>query len=286
MTPSELQQIEFFRDGMALLPEPSDKRPGIAFFVPGNDYQLNQRFCTCNLSKSRTCPHLKHLTSTFKSLHQKYGRTFFEDHFRSSIWYQLAAILGEDSGDSHLNVIFRTQKRGEQNLIKAESPNGETLVQYLSQNLDRVRFLERCAWKVPDEIIPHRGWVLSRLADITRTDNEKSMNAQGFKTRKQVLEASFWFRCAYHCFLEFEAISRENNGCTFEPAISEKTGAFTVSCLAPDRTPLIRLFIPRNKVRKLLSTFQEHLPNQHALTIHPIPLKSIFKISPKYGTRP
>ncbi|MCF8127871.1 MAG: DEAD/DEAH box helicase [Deltaproteobacteria bacterium] len=279
MTLSDLQQIEFFRHGMALLPEPTDKRPGIAFFVPGNDYRLNQRFCTCNLSKSRTCPHLKHLTSVLKSLHQKYGPVFFDKHFRSSIWYQLAVILGEDSGDSHLNVIFRTQKRGNQNFIKAESPNGETLVQYISQDLDRARFLERCARKAPDEVILHRGWILSRLSDITRTDNEKSMNTQGFKTRKQVLEASFWFRCAYHCFREFESISRENNGCTFEPAISEKTGAFTVSCLAPDRIPLIRLFIPGNRVRKLLSTLEEHLPNQHALTIHPIPLRSIFKIS-------
>ncbi len=191
----------------------------------------------------------------------------------------MAVILGEDSGDSHLKVTFRTQKSEKQHFVKAEGPKGETLVQYLSRDLDCVRFLERCAWKEPDEVIPNRGWVLSRLADITRTDNEKRMNAQGFKTRKQVLEASFWFRCAYHCFLEFEAISQVKNGCTFEPAISEETGAFTVSCLGPDSTPLIRLFIPGNKVRKLLSTFQEHLPNQHALTIHPIPLKSIFKIS-------
>jgi SNF2 family DNA or RNA helicase len=279
MTPSELQQIEFFRNGMALLPKPSDKRPGIAFFVPGNDYRLNQRFCTCNLSKSKTCPHLKHLTSVFKSLHQEYGPAFFEKHFRSSIWYQLAVILGEDSGDGHLKMAFRTQKREKQNFLKVEGPKGETLVQYFSKDSDRARFLERCTWKASDEAILNRGWILSRLSDITRTDNEKNMNTQGFKTRKQVLEASFWFRCAYHCFREFASISRENNGCTFEPAISEKTGAFTVACLAPDRNPLIRLYIPRNKVRKLLSTLEGHLPNQHALTIHPIPLKSIFKIS-------
>ena len=93
-------QFEFFRQGMALMPEPSDKRPGVAFFVPGNAQcnqkgQLTQRFCTCNLSGSKTCPHLKHLTKAFKALHQKSDQTLFEDRFRFSIWYHLAAILGK-----------------------------------------------------------------------------------------------------------------------------------------------------------------------------------------------
>jgi superfamily II DNA or RNA helicase len=279
LTAPDLHQIEFFRQGMALLPEPSDKRPGVAFFLQGGDFELAQRFCTCTLSKSRTCPHLKHLIQAFKVMNQGPGQTLFEDRFRSGIWYHLAVILGETSGETQQAVRFRTQTSGDNHIIKVTGSNGETLLHYLSDGTDRVRFVERCSSTAPDDGVPNRAWALSRLSDITRTDNEKNMNNQGFKTRKQVLEANFWFKCAYHCHREFEDPNPQNNNCTFEPAISEKTGVFTVSCLSPDGVPLIRLFIPRNKVRNLLSTLQEHLPNQHALAIHPIPLKSIFKIT-------
>jgi superfamily II DNA or RNA helicase len=279
-----MHQIEFFRQGMALMPEPSDKRPGVAFFVPGNDRcqcnqkrQLTQRYCTCTFSKNRTCPHQKQLAKVFKAIYRKADPSFFEDGYRSSIWYHLAAILGEASGETQQAVRFKTQKSGDDHIIKVTDSNGQTLLHYLSDGTDRVRFVERCSSTIPDDGIPNRAWALSRLADITRTDNEKNMNAQGFRTRKQVLEASFWFKCAYHCHREFEEGNLQD--CTFTPAISEKTGIFTVSYLSADGEPLIRLFIPRNKVRNLLSTLQEHLPNQHALAIHPIPLKSIFKIS-------
>ena len=275
----ESHQIEFFRQGMALMPEPLDKRPGVAFFVPGDDFHLTQRFCTCTLSKSRTCPHQKQLTKAFKTTHQKSDQPFFEDGFRAGIWYHLAALLGEASGETQQAVHFRTQTSGDNQSIKVTDSNGQTLLHYLSQDTDRVRFVERCTSTIPDDGVPNRAWALSRLSDITRTDNEKNMNTQGFRTRKQVLEASFWFKCVYHCHREFEAGNLQNNDCTFEPAISGKTGIFTVSCLSPDGEPLIRLFIPRNKVRNLLSALQEHLPNQHALAIHPIPLKSIFKIT-------
>jgi len=271
-------RVEFFRQGMALMPEFSDNRPGVAFFVPGSDFLLAQRFCTCTLSESRTCSHLKHLTKAFKEMHHESGSMSFEKRFHSSIWHHLAAILGEATGGTEQAVSFRTQKNGHEHIIKVTGSNGETLLHYLSDGTDRVRFLERCTSTTPEEGIPNRAWALSRLSDITRTDNEKSMNAQGFKTRKQVLEGSFWFKCAYHCYREFGEIGPDNKGCTFEPAISEKTGNFTVSALSAGGEPLIRLFIPRNKVRNLLQTLQEHLPNQHALTIHPIPLKSIFKI--------
>ena len=262
---------------MALLPEPSDKRPGVAFFVPGDDFTLAQRFCTCALSENRTCPHLKHLTKTFKHLQQESGRTF-EDRFRSSIWYHLAMILGEGSGEGQGILTYRGQTSGSRHIINVKGSKGATHGPLLFlPGTDRVRFLERCASSDSHDAIPHRGWALTRLSHITRSDNEKIMNAQGFKTRKQVLEASFWYRCAYHCFREFEESDPNNKGCTYEPAISEKTGLFTVSCLSSTGDPLIRLFIPRNKVRKALSAFQEHLPHQQTLPSTPSPSSPFSK---------
>ena len=178
LTAPDLHQIEFFRQGMALLPEPSDKRPGVAFFLQGNDFQLTQRFCTCTLSESRSCPHIKQLLKAFKAMRQKSDQTLYEDRFRASIWYRLAVILGEASVQDPQAVEFKTQTSGDQTIIKVLGLNKTTLVHYFSAGSDHIRFLERCASTLPDGGIPHRGWALSRLSDITRTDNEKNMNAQ------------------------------------------------------------------------------------------------------------
>ena len=274
-----IEQIEIFRQGMALLPSPTDKRPGVSFFIPGNDFQLTQRFCTCTLSKKRTCAHQRALTKAFKSLGEFFHENSFEDAFSASIWYRMAVILGENASESGQSVDFRRGKKDRENILKAMDSDGEILAHYYSPGPDRKRFLERCASTFSRDGVPNRAWALSRLRDMTRTENEKMMNTRGFKTRKQVFEASFWHKCAYHCFREFEPGISGESSCTFEPAISQKTGRFTVSCLSPDGQLLIRLFIPRKKVRKLLSTFRDYLPGQHGLAIHPIPLKSIFKIT-------
>ena len=157
-TAPDIHQIEFFRQGMALLPEPSDKRPGVAFFVQGNDFELTQRFCTCTLSKNRTCRHLKRLTQTCKNTKQKSGQKHFDDRFRSSIWYHLAAILGEGCGETHRTVTLQTRKSGGKNIINVVGSNGATLVHYLSDGADRTRFLERCTSNTHGESIPNRAW--------------------------------------------------------------------------------------------------------------------------------
>ncbi len=279
-TAPDIQQIEFFRQGMALLPDPYDKRPGVAFFVQGNDFELTQRFCTCALSRNRTCRHLKDLAQACKALQQESGQTHFDDGFRSSIWYHLATILGEGCKETPGTVIFQTRKKGDRSVVEVVGSNGATLVHYFSDGADRTRFFERCGASTPhNKAIPNRTWVLSRLAVMTQTDNEKSMNSRGFKTRKQALEEGFWFRCAYHGYREFGEAPPQKGHYTFESAIEETAGTFTVACLASEGAPLIRLVIPRNKVKSLLSIFNDLLPHQHVPAIHPIPLKSIFKIT-------
>ncbi|HJX59669.1 MAG TPA: DEAD/DEAH box helicase, partial [Thermodesulfobacteriota bacterium] len=81
-------------------------------------------------------------------------------------------------------------------------------------------------------------------------------------------------RLAYHGFREFG-----DKGISFHPSIEEASGAFTVTCGRVGSDPIFRMVVPRGKVKSLLGAFKELLPNQHGLSIHPIPLKSIFKIS-------
>ncbi len=270
-----IQRMEFFREGIALVPKIQDRRPGVSFLVPGSDFKLNQRFCTCNFSKKRTCPHLKELATAFKALASQSPVRTFEKSFSTSIWHGLAALLGESSGSFDQPITFKIG--AQDGILRLMDSKGETLAHYFSKNPDRTRLMERCAFAPSGDGAPSRSWALSRLADMTRSENEKMMNQQGFKTRKQALEGSFWYRLMYHCFREFE-MGEANDG-TFQPAISDSTGHFTVSYLSSEGEHRVRLFIPRGKVRKLLSTFRDRLPNQHMLAIHPIPLKSIFKVT-------
>ena len=62
MTESALDRIEFHRHALALMPDPADRRPGIAYFVKGSRSEPGQRFCSCSISRTRTCPHLLGLT--------------------------------------------------------------------------------------------------------------------------------------------------------------------------------------------------------------------------------
>jgi len=137
------------------------------------------------------------------------------------------------------------------------------------------RFLERCTRTPERAVVPSRGVILDRLALMTLTDNERMMHDRGFKTRRQAMEGCLWYRFAYHGYREFGS-----DECTFHPAIEESTGAFTVSVKNTRDEVLLRMVIPRNRVSRILRTFDERLPNQHNLAIYPIPLKSIFKVSP------
>ncbi|MDZ7699097.1 MAG: hypothetical protein U5R49_19920 [Deltaproteobacteria bacterium] len=138
----------------------------------------------------------------------------------------------------------------------------------------RHRFLERCAAIEEEEVIPSQGEILERLALMTYTPNERMMQERGFKTRRQDMEESFWYRVAYHGYQEFGP-----DGCTFHPAIETSSGMFTVSVKDMAGDLQFRLIIPRDRVSQILRAFEDLLPNGHGLPIHPVPLKSIFKVS-------
>ncbi len=93
-----------------------------------------------------------------------------------------------------------------------------------------MRFLERCTPPPEDADVPTRGEVMRQLALLTLTENERVLMDRGLKTRRQVLEETFWYKFAYHCFREFGS-----NGCTLLPAVDESSGAFMVAGVSEKR---------------------------------------------------
>ena len=279
-THPEITRVEFFRNGLVLMPDPKDRHPGIAFFLAGKDLRVSQQFCTCTLARKKKCPHQKRLQQIIRKMQKDGTGKPPDEAFRSSIWYHLAAVLSEGPAAVDLSLLnFKRTHIDEVDAILAVGPRDEPLLQYLSTGPDRGRFLERFSVSSKKDEVLNRAWALSRLEDITRTDNEKIMNERGIKTRKQVLEQGFWFRLAYHAYREMGNNPDEKQSFILKPAISEHSGTFTVTCIKSDGSESFRMVIARDRVKSLLSAMKDRLPNQHQLAIYPIPLKSIFKIT-------
>ncbi len=271
---ADLNQVEFHRHGLALVPNLSDTRPGVAYLIKDPANASEVRICSCSIAKRQTCPHIHKLVELYKAFLKKYGGKFPQEVFRSSLWYRMADFLADRCRETPKSARLQFVDFESGRMIRVTGSDGREILSYLSQSDDAIRFLERMGQVPEDKVIPHRGSLLDDLALFTLSDAERTMREMGVKTIRQVLEESFWFRMAYHCFRE---LGEEE--ITLLPAIHEDSGTFTVTCQRLGGQPVFRMAILREKVKGFLATFKELLPNQHGLTIHPIPLKSIFKIS-------
>ena len=54
----DLSRVEFHRHALALVPHPGDRGPGVALMVEDDRLRQVSRFCSCPVSKARTCQHL------------------------------------------------------------------------------------------------------------------------------------------------------------------------------------------------------------------------------------
>ena len=270
----DLHRLEFHRHGFALVPDPSDPRPGVAFFLKGDRWNRDQMFCSCSTYRKKTCPHILTLRDLYRAFHKKLKGRTPDDDFRSSFWYRLARVLAEGREEKALSVKMQFVGQTRRRSLKVLGSDGNEMLFYLSQGPDSPRFIERFGQVPEEDTVPNRAALLDKLALMTLSGNERVMADAGFKTRGRVFEESFWFRLAYHAYRELGS-----DGYTFHPVIEERSGAFTVICKGSGEEPVFRMVIPGNKVKEVLLTFKDHLPNQHGLTIHPIPLKSLFKVS-------
>jgi len=266
-------RMEFHRNAVALMPESNDSRPGVAFILQG---RVEESYCTCSKKRATTCPHLKTLFGTFRTRQPGKKKTLFEDRFKKSLWYDLARVLAKGCQYSPESLSIKFYETKGQKALQLTAKSGETILSYLSDESDQYRFADRVgAFSSGNgNNVPGRAEVLQRLRRMTLSDTERVLNERGLRSRRQALEASVWYWLGYHCFREFGT-----EDCTFSPAVNEETGAFMVTCRNRLDETIFHMAVPRKRVRYLLQNFRERLPNQHHMPIHPIPLKSIFKIS-------
>jgi len=266
-------RLEFHRHGLALAPDPKDRKPGTVFMLLGGRNQEEIRACSCRNSRRQTCPHILELTELYKNYLAIYKGRGPDEVFRGSRWYKLASIIGRDSRDGWEAARLETVRRNGRPIIKVRTGAGREAARYYSSGGDAAILADRFT-RLPEDSAPNRYMLLDRLFDLTRTDQEKTMLSKGFPTFRLLLEQSVWYRLAYH---GFHSLGRER--LVLSPGIDEESGDFTLAAGRSDTETLIRFIVPREKVHAVLNEFKHELTSAEGLSLHPVPLKSIFKIS-------
>ena len=269
-----LDRVEFHRHGLALVPDETERRPGVAYLITGDKRLVEQHFCSCSMSTRQTCPHIQKLSRSLATLIRSFGGRSPREAFESSNWHRLGVLLAQDSRETVASVKVRFLQKDSSRQIRIYGADESEKTVYLSQGPDAERLLERFGQVPADDGVPNRAALLKRLGELTLSENELAMDRMGYKSMGQVLAEKFWYRLAYHLFREFP-----DQAIILSPAVEEATGRFILIGKGPDEVPLFHLILPREKVRAVLRNFQDQLLNQNKLALSPVPLKSIFKIS-------
>lgn len=272
--PEDLDRLEFFRHGSALMPDAADVYPAIAYEIASRPGVSGQRFCSCGKSDRSTCDHLKSLS--------RIAHAFDRDHpphaaeaFEGSFWRRLAAILADGNRETLETVALMAggTKDAAGGVVVADRA-GHPMLIYLSEGPDRARLIERCTLADGQTDVPTRGEVLRQLSLLTLTDTERVLRDKGMQTARQTFEGKFWHRFAHHCFKEFG-----RDGCRLHSAVDEASGEFMLSGKDPADRALFHLLVPRAKVKRLLTELPDVLTNQHGLGIQALSLDWLFDVT-------
>ena len=270
---SFLPRFEFHRSGIALVPEPAEEGTAVWIAeVPEASGSL--RHCTCETSRKRTCPHLHELSEGIRAFQNRFGGRSWDETFRDTLWYRLAALLVEDDGRPFSAVHPAQMETDDGTVLRLLDDRGHELVRVFDASPARLRLLERLGG-APEEGPWRERWaVLDRLARFQLTAQERVLEAAEMKSRRQRTEESFWYRLAYHCARELDG-----ERVSFHPAIDHDSGAFTLTCRRGEDRPVLRFTLPRPAVQRVLGLLTSAFPEQEDLSIHPVPLKTLFRVT-------
>ena len=269
--------IEFLRQGYGMIADLREKDPGAPLCFPRVEGgKVLTGFCNCRKNRSgKSCTHFSELVKRVREIKKKNGGCNLWESFAESMWCRLGTLLSEgDASPASGMQVKKLQIRSGQGYVFS-SKSGVFLVRVLDTSAASLRFIERTGIIQADPGLLSRADLLGKLAANQRTEEEKLLNDAGSLTRRQAAEQSFWGRLAYHAFREY------GKTVSFHPAIDHESGYFILSCFRNEQSPIMEIAVPRTKVRKVLAFLREEFPGQTGPAIHPIPLKSIFRVTPK-----
>jgi superfamily II DNA or RNA helicase len=268
--------LEFCRHGYGMLADPRDKDPGAPICFPRSaGGSIMTGLCTCRKSKGgNPCSHLSDLFKLASEIEKNNKNRSLGENFAASLWYQLASLFSESDPTPCPGIKASQVQKASGCIYVFTKQNDALLARVLENSPASILFMERLGILTKSKL-PSRAELIEKITAIQCTEEERHLNKAGALTRRQATEQSFWGRLAYHMFREY------GDEFTFHPAIEHKSGDFVLTCCSKNKIPILELAVPRPRVRKLLALLASVFPGQSSLAIHPIPLKSIFCVTPK-----
>lgn len=280
------EALEIHRRGAGLLPGLGEPAAALPIWVQLDAKSPPLRLCGCAACKrkKRTCDRVKQLSELLAPLADELAAGVWEERFERAIWIQVARQLAGDlpvlCGDVRVRQF---EPRGEEPAaLQFLDSRGAELARYFDTAPQRMVLLERLG-KAPEGAHRcDRSGVLERLMMYQRSQQEHLFAKAGMPSRRQRWESGFWFRLAYHCLRHFgdlvagDRVAASQLRC--RPAIDRETGDFHVE-VRREEVLLLRAAVPRTRVQSALSILSGAFPGQEDLELHPIPLKTIFRIT-------
>ncbi len=280
---SVLNDYEFFRDGIGLLPVPSSTPKGSAIWIHSHQDTGPVRSCVCDECKSsrrkKTCAALRTLGEGVRVYQQAFVGGW-QRYFESTVWFQLAKAIYAGSQLACEDVRVQQVEQGVEGAaaIRFLDTRGHEVLRLLDISPSGRTLLERTG-KVPrGEFYINRSSVIERLRLFQLTDQERAFEKAGMRSQRQAWDGSFWSRWAYHCVRELADEQGKTLG-TFHPAVDKGTGDFTLTHRLEPDFDTFKVTLPRTRVAAVLKLLARQYPDQEDLQIHPVPLRSLFRIS-------
>jgi SNF2 family DNA or RNA helicase len=266
--------IEFFRNGYGMLVDPNDKDPGTPICFPrSTGGHVMTGYCNCRKSqKTEGCAHFSELIRLVSEIEKKNETRSLGEVFAASAWYRLAALLSEGDAILCAHIKAGRQKQPSGYIYVFASQRDVLLARLLDDSAASLRFLDRAGLLPQQQVTSSRADIIQKIAAIQCSKEEQLMNKAGILTKRQAAEQSFWGKLAYHLFCEY------GDDFSFHPAIDRKNGDFILACMNKENR-VLEMAVPRIRVRKVLVFLAQEFPGQSYLAIHPIPLKSIFRVT-------
>lgn len=274
--PTSSQRIEYYRNAVALIPEPGHQDPGVAVWVRNDKSAAGAMTCNCRAYKdNRTCAHIQELSQMIQELADS---PEFDAPFRQSTWYELAAALHEAHRLEpwNLQVLNQGGTDEHRDLLCLAPPAGGWHIAYFPDHrvsgggiTERDLLLQRCHLQPEETDALHRGQILAMLARMTFNESEWVMAQNGLQTRRQAFEFGFWYRFAYHCY----RLSGDAN-IMLKAESDEEDGSIAIRCLY-DSQPMFDLTLPRDRAHRIISKLGWHLKNRDDFQLYPGALTSI-----------
>jgi superfamily II DNA or RNA helicase len=269
--------IEYHRQGYGMIADPQDKDPGSPLCFPRSvDGKVMTGFCNCRATrKNGTCSHFSQLVKLVPEIKKHHGHRHAGEKFAESLWFKLGTLLSEASPTPTASVQVRPLSQPSGFNYAFTLQNNSLLARLLDTSDVSTRFLERIGAVPQRPDLWSRVDLFKKLAESQCSDEERLLNKAGALTRRQAAEQSFWGRFVYHAYREY------GDSVQFHPIIDEQTGDFILRCSHAEGPTFLELVILRPRVRKTLALLAEQFPQQEDLSLHPVPLKSIFRVTQK-----